>query len=491
MGPPACTYFDDISVSGCAGARPPIPPTPNPSPPSPPPPGPPPPNPPPPTPPPPGPPPPYPPPPSPPPPPCSPVEVVIDGGFESCQVGFVGEFNLGANDPWPGCPDWTVDLGNASNPNFVVGGTAHTGSNSLSTGIVGAENGLQQIIYTIVGQSYATSFLAKVSSLGEINSVTLIVSDATNSSDVLLSQQVSLTSTDYVEYTSSFVASGPSALIQFLVRNDPSGTYFDDISVSGCAGARPPIPPPPNPSPPSPPPPGPPPPNPPPPTPPPPGPPPPYPPPPSPPPPPCSPVEVVIDGGFESCQVGFVGEFNLGANDPWPGCPDWTVDLGNASNPNFVVGGTAHTGSNSLSTGIVGAENGLQQIIYTIVGQSYATSFLAKVSSLGEINSVTLIVSDATNSSDVLLSQQVSLTSTDYVEYTSSFVASGPSTVIRILMRNDPSFTYVDDISVSGCAGPRSPSLPPAPPPPPTPPPSPPSPPYEEGVEAFIESSKP
>jgi hypothetical protein len=113
----------------------------------------------------------------------------------------------------------------------------------------------------------------------------------------------------------------------------------------------------------------------------------------------------------------------------------------------FVTLTAPHTGEHAFVFEDVAPESAtLSQVLPTTVGTSYLITFFARNSLLGDVNN---LLSVSFGGVSVFSAPLVSV---DYVQFTTTAVASGTSTTLSLTGFNSPSFTLVDDLSVTELA---------------------------------------
>ena len=147
-------------------------------------------------------------------------------------------------------------------------------------------------------------------------------------------------------------------------------------------------------------------------------------------------AELVSNGGFES------GDFS-----------GWTQ----SGNPGFtgVTNSVANSGNSSAFFGPVGSPGFLSQSLATVTGASYLLSFFLQ--NYGGTPSLFQALIDGSP-----VFSQIDAPAQPFTLYNYNFVAAGASTNLAFAFRQDPSFFYLDDVSVSGVAGVPTPALLPA-----------------------------
>lgn len=145
---------------------------------------------------------------------------VADGGFES------------------GGASWTTGT-------WGFGPPARSGAIAAATGCVGAAcmnavggSSLAQTIATTPGASYTLTFWYRTSTGGdapvELQALWSNGAPTNGGAGTCTGSCVFGTTTataTYVQVTQTVVATGPSMTLTFLGRNDPAGTYVDDVSL--------------------------------------------------------------------------------------------------------------------------------------------------------------------------------------------------------------------------------------------------------------------
>lgn len=148
---------------------------------------------------------------------------------------------------------------------------------------------------------------------------------------------------------------------------------------------------------------------------------------------PASAVNLVINPGFET------GDFS-----------DWT--LGGSAIFTGVNTGSAHSGAYGAFSGAVGSDDTLSQNITMIIGETYELSFW--LNSLGGTpNHFSVSLGGNT------LLNLVDADSFAYTQYNYSYNASASSTSLVFSLQQNPSFWYLDDISVEQASVPEPMSL--------------------------------
>jgi hypothetical protein len=142
----------------------------------------------------------------------------------------------------------------------------------------------------------------------------------------------------------------------------------------------------------------------------------------------------IVNGGFENDFSGWL----LSGNSQYVG----------------VGGGVVHSGQNAAYFGAVGSTASISQTLNTVAGQTYTISFWLQNSGAG------------TNAFDVFFGggpAQISYTDAYAMPWTQlsfSVVATSSLTDLVFSFRHDPSFYYLDDISVENIGAPPPSAVP-------------------------------
>lgn len=139
--------------------------------------------------------------------------IVINGGFETGD--FTGWTNVGSGN----------FVNSSASCNAGFNNCVHSGNFGVSFGAVGSEAPLGQTLATTPGATYTVSFW--LNSIGRIpDSVSL-----TWDGQVIFSQS-DIPADGWVQHSFTEVASGSSTDLTFGLRQDPSWSGLDDISVT-------------------------------------------------------------------------------------------------------------------------------------------------------------------------------------------------------------------------------------------------------------------
>jgi hypothetical protein len=137
-------------------------------------------------------------------------------------------------------------------------------------------------------------------------------------------------------------------------------------------------------------------------------------------------ANIVTNGGFET--GGFTG-WILGGNQGF---------MSVISSPSLV-----YSGSYAASFGPIGSDGTLSQDLPTTGGQEYDLSFYLK-------NGSSITPNDFTASwNGVPLVSMVNAVAFPYTLYSYQVTATGPTTSLLFAFRHDPSFYYLDAVSVT------------------------------------------
>ena len=133
---------------------------------------------------------------------------------------------------------------------------------------------------------------------------------------------------------------------------------------------------------------------------------------------------LVANGGFETGSLG-----------------PWILNGGSSG----IDSSTPHSGGFDVELGTSGGDGTLSQTFATVPGTTYAVNFWLKNGSSGTNDF-------SVNFGGTQLFSTVNAGSSGYTEHTINVVASSSSTTLTFTERNDPSFWFLDDVSVKPAA---------------------------------------
>jgi hypothetical protein len=138
----------------------------------------------------------------------------------------------------------------------------------------------------------------------------------------------------------------------------------------------------------------------------------------------------IINGGFET------GDFT-----------GWTVDP-HPSFPEYIVTSPVHSGTFAAQiAGFSSSPDTLSQTVSTTLGQHYTLSFWREVDDGNRVTSLALSWDNVTIFSELNNGAQ------PYTQFSFDVVGTGSDTLV-FTTANDPSFTYLDDVSLTATATP-------------------------------------
>jgi hypothetical protein len=108
-----------------------------------------------------------------------------------------------------------------------------------------------------------------------------------------------------------------------------------------------------------------------------------------------------------------------------------------------------HSGNYAVELGPVGVTNAMSQVIPTVPGQTYRLAFWLANTDAGAVNDEFSVWWNGTK-----LTELANFGTFGYQEYDFTVAATSASTVLQFTYRNDPSFIYLDDITVTPLLGP-------------------------------------
>ncbi|MFN5857244.1 MAG: DUF642 domain-containing protein [Pseudanabaenaceae cyanobacterium] len=157
----------------------------------------------------------------------------------------------------------------------------------------------------------------------------------------------------------------------------------------------------------------------------------------------------VSTGSAQASNLVTNGDFNTGNFSGWTKSGNLSL-LDVISNTNNLPGGSYHA-----RFGSTGSPGIISQTLNTIAGRSYTLSFFLRESGSGANRSSVVSVGGNTLFSFLPPANNVPWTS-----YSSNFTATSASTLLSFSFRNDPSFTRLDNVSVTENLPPRPVPLP-------------------------------
>jgi hypothetical protein len=149
-----------------------------------------------------------------------------------------------------------------------------------------------------------------------------------------------------------------------------------------------------------------------------------------------NPMPVAFTGTFNYFTSGLIvnGSFEMQFTG-------WTVGSG------WIITGPGHGDANAAGSGAVGSTTPLSQVITTVAGQQYSFSFW-----YSRVDGMPAEIHAFFGGQDVY--DEVNTPSHDYEFHRFTVTATGTSTTILFMGRNDPSYDLLDDVSVVPVHGP-------------------------------------
>jgi hypothetical protein len=151
-------------------------------------------------------------------------------------------------------------------------------------------------------------------------------------------------------------------------------------------------------------------------------------------------ANIVVNGGFETGDLtGWTT--NTSANLPWTVVKNIAPGLVPNSGAYFVAAGCVGTGCLAYGSSTA---NDLSQVLTTVAGQQYTLSFFTSNGINTPVNELDVYW----GGTQVVALNPVPGTEPNYTQYTGTVTASGTSTNLEFLGRQDHSYFALDDVSV-------------------------------------------
>jgi hypothetical protein len=301
-----------------------------------------------------------------------------------------GDFETGSLPPWLNTGDTSFTSVNNSNP--------HSGTFSLQSGPAFTDGFIDQLVPTVAGQGYDVSFWLENDDDSGNNRF------GVSFGDVTLAPEAIQRAFGYTLFTFTNVVPGANADLHFILFNQPTYFYLDDVCVTATSGGGTPTP-------------------------------------------TVTPTPTAT-GTPGGCIV-VNGDFETGSLPPWLNTGDTSFTSVNNNNP--------HSGTFSLESGPAFTDGFIDQFLPTVAGQGYDVSFWLENDDDSGSNRF------GASFGGVTLVPEATQSLYGYTLFTFTNVVPGANADLQFIFFNEPTYFYLDDVCVTATSGGGTPTPTPTP----------------------------